>query len=333
MLTLRRYGGTPAIGCAGEEDLALGRLLEAGDHPQGRRLAAARRPEERVERAAGDREVHVVDRDDVPKRFVTPMISTSGASAAACAAAWSREPSGADRRPGDRRGRRVVLRGWRAHGVAYVVGGSRDSMAAAARSALRDPADRTDPSVTRQRGFRFRIVRSLLAMRSANHADARPPRAGVRSPATLEWRRCTSSSWPAAAGTRLRPLCTAGPPEAVPPARSATARRCSRTPSRRLAGRELGGRADVSCVACRGLRAARRGAAPRRRASSSEPEGRNTAAAIALAALAIDRPDDEVMVVLPADHASPRPRGLFRAVLARRRPASPAARSASSRRW
>ena len=33
-----------------------------------------------------------------------------------------------------------------------------------------------------------------------------------------------------------------------------------------------------------------------------EPFGRNTAAAIALAALAIDRPDDDVMVVLPADH-------------------------------
>ena len=33
-----------------------------------------------------------------------------------------------------------------------------------------------------------------------------------------------------------------------------------------------------------------------------EPEGRNTAAAIARAALAIDRPDDEVMAVLPADH-------------------------------
>jgi mannose-1-phosphate guanylyltransferase len=33
----------------------------------------------------------------------------------------------------------------------------------------------------------------------------------------------------------------------------------------------------------------------------SEPLGRNTAAAIALAALAIDRPQDEVMLVLPAD--------------------------------
>jgi mannose-1-phosphate guanylyltransferase len=33
-----------------------------------------------------------------------------------------------------------------------------------------------------------------------------------------------------------------------------------------------------------------------------EPAGRNTAAAIALASSVIDRPDDEVMVVLPADH-------------------------------
>jgi len=33
-----------------------------------------------------------------------------------------------------------------------------------------------------------------------------------------------------------------------------------------------------------------------------EPQGRNTAAAVALAAAAIDRPADEVMVILPADH-------------------------------
>jgi mannose-1-phosphate guanylyltransferase len=33
-----------------------------------------------------------------------------------------------------------------------------------------------------------------------------------------------------------------------------------------------------------------------------EPTGRNTAAAIALASVLIDRPEDEVMVVLPADH-------------------------------
>jgi len=47
-----------------------------------------------------------------------------------------------------------------------------------------------------------------------------------------------------------------------------------------------------------------------------EPDGRNTAAAIALAVLAIDRPDDEVMVVLPADHRiDPAREGVFRAVI------------------
>ncbi len=34
----------------------------------------------------------------------------------------------------------------------------------------------------------------------------------------------------------------------------------------------------------------------------AEPQGRNTAAAVALATLAVERPDDDVMIVLPADH-------------------------------
>jgi mannose-1-phosphate guanylyltransferase len=45
-----------------------------------------------------------------------------------------------------------------------------------------------------------------------------------------------------------------------------------------------------------------------------EPLGRNTAAAIALATLAIERPDDEVMLVLPADQTV-EDGGTFRAVL------------------
>jgi mannose-1-phosphate guanylyltransferase len=49
----------------------------------------------------------------------------------------------------------------------------------------------------------------------------------------------------------------------------------------------------------------------------AEPHGRNTAAAVALAALAIERPEDEVMVVLPADHRiDPAREGVFRRVLA-----------------
>ncbi len=47
-----------------------------------------------------------------------------------------------------------------------------------------------------------------------------------------------------------------------------------------------------------------------------EPEGRNTAAAIALATLAVGRDDDEVMAVLPADHRiDPAREGAFRGVL------------------
>ena len=60
-LVRRDAGDRPA----GQEDLALGRLLEAGDHPEGRRLAAAGRAEEARERRRRDRQVHPVDRDDV----------------------------------------------------------------------------------------------------------------------------------------------------------------------------------------------------------------------------------------------------------------------------
>jgi mannose-1-phosphate guanylyltransferase len=49
----------------------------------------------------------------------------------------------------------------------------------------------------------------------------------------------------------------------------------------------------------------------------SEPAGRNTAAAVALATLAIDRDDDDVMIVLPADHRiEPSREAEFRQVLA-----------------
>ena len=47
----------------------------------------------------------------------------------------------------------------------------------------------------------------------------------------------------------------------------------------------------------------------------AEPEGRNTAAAVALAAAAVERPDGEPMLVLPADHLVLDEAG-FRAVLA-----------------
>lgn len=48
----------------------------------------------------------------------------------------------------------------------------------------------------------------------------------------------------------------------------------------------------------------------------AEPAGRNTAAAIALAAVLVDRPEDEVMLVLPADQTIEREE-VFRTILAR----------------
>jgi hypothetical protein len=48
-----------------EEDLALVRLLEAGDHPERCRLAAAGRAEQAGERRVRDPERHRVDRDDL----------------------------------------------------------------------------------------------------------------------------------------------------------------------------------------------------------------------------------------------------------------------------
>ena len=56
-----------------EQDLALVGLLEAGDHPQRRRLAAAGRPEDREERAARDVEVRGRRTATIePKRFWMP---------------------------------------------------------------------------------------------------------------------------------------------------------------------------------------------------------------------------------------------------------------------
>src|SRR5438132_1631502 len=59
---VRRQGAHLA---AGEVDAALGRLFEASDHPQGRRLPATGRAEEREEAAPLDLEGQTVDGDDV----------------------------------------------------------------------------------------------------------------------------------------------------------------------------------------------------------------------------------------------------------------------------
>jgi mannose-1-phosphate guanylyltransferase len=115
-------------------------------------------------------------------------------------------------------------------------------------------------------------------------------------------------------GTRLRPLSTAERPKPFLPLLPTGETLLQRT-VRRLDGPELGP-VDVFVVASAAYAPLIEAQVPGA-GLVVEPEGRNTAAAIALAALAIDRPDDEVMVVLPADHAiDPAREGAFRSVLA-----------------
>jgi hypothetical protein len=55
-----------------DRDRALGRLLEAGDHPQRRRLAAPRRAQQREELAVVNVEVQPVDGDQIVKALGHP---------------------------------------------------------------------------------------------------------------------------------------------------------------------------------------------------------------------------------------------------------------------
>ena len=59
-------GREPGDLALADPDVALGHLLEAGDHPQQRRLPAARGADEDHELAAPDRQADVVDGADVP---------------------------------------------------------------------------------------------------------------------------------------------------------------------------------------------------------------------------------------------------------------------------
>lgn len=117
-------------------------------------------------------------------------------------------------------------------------------------------------------------------------------------------------------GTRLRPLSTAARPKPfltlLPNGETLLQRTIAR-----LRGPELALGDGAICVVASAVYAPLvREQAPGVRVLV-EPEGRNTAAAIALAALAVDRDDDEVMVVLPADHRiDPGREAVFRSVLA-----------------
>ncbi len=72
MLTGRRSGGDATYIDAVDEDPPGRRSLEAADHPQRGRLAAARRPEEREELTREDVEIDAVDRDLITEALLEP---------------------------------------------------------------------------------------------------------------------------------------------------------------------------------------------------------------------------------------------------------------------
>jgi mannose-1-phosphate guanylyltransferase len=116
-------------------------------------------------------------------------------------------------------------------------------------------------------------------------------------------------------GTRLRPLSTAARPKPFLPLLPTGETLLQRTIGR-LRGPELDlDDASIFVVASAAYAPLVREQAPGIEVVV-EPEGRNTAAAIALATLAVDRDQDEVMLVLPADHRiDPELEGRFRSVL------------------
>ncbi len=116
-------------------------------------------------------------------------------------------------------------------------------------------------------------------------------------------------------GTRLRPLSTAARPKPFLPLLPTGETLLQRTIAR-LRGPELDlADADIRVVASAAYAPLVREQVPGIEVVV-EPEGRNTAAAIALATLAVERDDDEVMIVLPADHRiDPAREVRFRSVL------------------
>ena len=116
-------------------------------------------------------------------------------------------------------------------------------------------------------------------------------------------------------GTRLRPLSTGDRPKPFLPLLPTGETLLQRTIAR-LRGPELGLADGAVCVVASAAYAPLVHEEAPGTHVVVEPEGRNTAAAIALATLAVERDDDEVMVVLPADHRiDPDREAHFRSVL------------------
>ena len=76
-------GGLPGHVLAREDHAARGRLVDAGEHVEERRLAGAVRPDQADDRALRHREVDVVDGDEAAELLAEPLgleqrVSSSG---------------------------------------------------------------------------------------------------------------------------------------------------------------------------------------------------------------------------------------------------------------
>ena len=187
---VRRHAGDRL---AGEEDLALGRLLEPGDHPQGRRLAAARRPEEasRTRRAGSARFIRSTAVTS-PKRFVTSRISTSRRGRVG---------------PRPRAGSRVTRRmGAGAGGVVGVDGDGQRGPRACGIRAL------SDSPVASLQG-RCMVRASLRQRQRAKRANLARTGAVVPTGFATD---CTYTSGPCSPAHRSEPVVTDGPRSSAP---------------------------------------------------------------------------------------------------------------------
>ena len=74
----RSLGGTSLTTRSPIEDVAVGDLLQAGEHAQAGGLAAARRADEDEELLVGDLDVEVVDGDDIAEALVDVFEGDTG---------------------------------------------------------------------------------------------------------------------------------------------------------------------------------------------------------------------------------------------------------------
>ena len=239
MLTSRANGGWRVTSTPWRRTRPRGRQLEPRDHPEGRRLARARRPEHREELAVADVEIDVVDGDQpdarrrsrrrsaatrrprrrrVEKTFVRPSSRIAGTRSARAGGGRWRDGGGGgrwrERQAVPRSGPRIGDRGDAADGVA---GRSDAALCGSARARVKTRSDVVAHVRERARGR----VETASPRSDGRPLDSPPMRAGPTSPRRPP-PRSPPPSWappgcgvcrPAAADAADRPGSSAAPRE------------------------------------------------------------------------------------------------------------------------